>query len=186
MKTRAHGFTLIELMVVVSIVGVLASIAIPEFNRVQLRSKQGERAVLLQSIRNAVEDYYMRESHFPELNDPANPGAGSVLWLNAQPSWVNPGPAKRPWRYANWGDDWQALTLTVEGGVYYQYWGTGTEAGQQHQYWLIANGDLDGDLQLDQMQRLYQYQGSQLQTIAGSPNPSCTWEWRFPGNDLTF
>ena len=186
MKTRVPGFTLIELMVVVSIIGVLASIAIPEFTRIQFRSRQGERAVLLQSIHNAVEDYYMRESHFPQLNDPNNPAAGSNLVLSGNPSWTNPGPAKQPWRHVGWGDDWQNLSLTVEGGVYYRYWGTGAEAGQQHQYWLIADGDLDADTVLDQMQRLYTYQGTQLQHVAGSPNPSVTFEWRFPGADVTF
>jgi prepilin-type N-terminal cleavage/methylation domain-containing protein len=185
MRTRTRGFTLIELMVVMSIVAVLASVAIPEFSRVQLRSKQGERAVLMQSIHNAVEDYYMREAHFPALVDPANPGAGSTLNLSGNPSWANPGTAKRPWRFTSWGDDWQSLTLTVEGGVYYRYWGTGNEAGQQHQYWLIGDGDLDGDGVLDQMQRYYAYQATQLQHFAGSPS-GCTWEWRFPGNDLTF
>jgi len=186
MRTRASGFTLIEVMIVCSIIAVLASVAIPEFTRVQLRSKQGERAVLMQSIHNSVEDYYMREAHFPELVDPNNPGAGSNLVLNGNPSWTNPGTAKQPWRMVSWADDWQNLTLTVEGGVYYRYWGTGAEAGQQHQYWLIADGDLDGDTVLDQMQKLYQYQATQLQHFVGSTDPNATWEWRFPGNDQTF
>ena len=38
MKRRAPGFTLLELMVVVCIISVLASVAIPEFNQLQLRS----------------------------------------------------------------------------------------------------------------------------------------------------
>ncbi len=186
MKTRASGFALIELMVVVSIVGVLASIAIPEFTNLQYRSRQSERKVLLQSIHNAVEDYYMRESHFPQLVDPNQPALGSNLSLWGNPSWANPDASKHPWRLVSWGDHWQALSLTVEGGVYYQYWGVGNEAGQQHQYWLIANGDLDQDSVLDQIQRLYTYQGIQLQHNVGSPNPACTWEWRIPGSDLVF
>lgn len=38
MMARQHGFTLIELMIVVAIVGVLAAIAIPQFNEYRARS----------------------------------------------------------------------------------------------------------------------------------------------------
>ncbi len=185
MSRRIPGFTLIEVMVAMSIVAVLASVAIPEFTRVQLRSKQGERAVLLRSIHNAVEDYYMREAHFPTLNDPADPAAGSTLFLDWNPGATNPGPAKRPWRYAPAGDDWQKLTLTVEGGVYYRYSGGGSELGQQHSYLLVAQGDLDGDGVIDEMDRTFTYQNGKLQQLAGSP-PDCTWEDRIPGPDITF
>ena len=55
---RREGFTLIELMIVVAIIGILAAIAIPNFIKFQLRSKAGEGKVNLAAIRTAEESYF--------------------------------------------------------------------------------------------------------------------------------
>jgi type IV pilus assembly protein PilA len=54
---KAEGFTLIELMIVVAIIGILAAIAIPNFIRFQLRSRAGEGKINLAAIRTAEESY---------------------------------------------------------------------------------------------------------------------------------
>ncbi len=50
MQVRRNGFTLIELMIVVAIIGILAAIAIPNFARFQAKSKQSEAKLNLKSI----------------------------------------------------------------------------------------------------------------------------------------
>ena len=58
MKTLQKGFTLIELMIVVAIIGILAAIAVPAYQDYTLRSKASEAASLMGATRTAVDVAY--------------------------------------------------------------------------------------------------------------------------------
>jgi general secretion pathway protein G len=58
MRLRARGFTLIELMIVVAIIGILAAIAIPKFADLIRKSKEGSTKGNLGAIRSALSIYY--------------------------------------------------------------------------------------------------------------------------------
>lgn len=61
---KLKGFTLIELMIVVAIIGILAALAIPNFMRFQAKSKQSEAKANLKSIFTAEKSYAAEKDEY--------------------------------------------------------------------------------------------------------------------------
>lgn len=68
MRRAQHGFTLIELMFVVAMIGILAAVAIPAYQDYVLKSRLAETLTLAEPIKKAISDYYDRWGAFPENN----------------------------------------------------------------------------------------------------------------------
>lgn len=78
-KVRHGGFTLIELMIVVAIIGILAAIAIPAYDNYIIRTQVSEGASLVDDARTAVADFYQNYGHWPATNTSASlPLASSI------------------------------------------------------------------------------------------------------------
>jgi type IV pilus assembly protein PilA len=68
---RQSGFTLIELMLVVMIIGILAAVAVPAYQDYTIRARVSEALVLAGPAQRAVNEYYERWGSFPRDNTAA-------------------------------------------------------------------------------------------------------------------
>ena len=69
MLKNKKGFTLIELMIVVAIIGILAAIAIPNFLKFQAKSKQSEAKTNLKGIYTAETGYFGEKNTYGNFQD---------------------------------------------------------------------------------------------------------------------
>ncbi len=151
---KKSGFTLIELMIVVAILGILAAIAIPAFVTYVRRSKSAEAVTQIDNMFKAVASYYnpsekqaasginqLQNVHCTVADDlqPTAPGATKI-----ERTPLNPTSGFNPTTGLNFGS----------GFNYYQYGLRGAVAAGQcnnlpsaapELYFLYAYGDLDGD-----------------------------------------
>ena len=75
MKAIQKGFTLIELMIVIAIVGILAVVALPAYQDYTARAQVSEAIVLAEGQKAAVAEYYATNGAFPTSNEAAGVAA---------------------------------------------------------------------------------------------------------------
>jgi len=131
LHNRRAGFTLVELMISVAIIGILAAIAIPAFSTYQLRAKRSEAYANLSAIARSEEGYFVTNGTYVDTG-------------NSYPGGV--GPLKRQWTALADGA-FASIGFRPEGDVFFDYEAY-TGCGCTNCYTGAAYGDLDGNGQL--------------------------------------
>ena len=130
-----RGFTLIEVMVTAAIVGMLSSIALPEYGRVLLRARAAERGTVMNGIHRAMSETIGTKESVP-----------GGTWVGAP----NPaGPLQIGKRHFDPSiSGWALIPLVVEGDTYYTYSFFADDpsgSGQSVTVTVTGEGDLDMD-----------------------------------------
>ena len=103
-SNQQYGFTLIELIVVVVIIGILSAIAVPSFKNISIRARQSEAAILINSYIKAAQLYYMEHGPYPRYSNDlekyvsvnacrvADPARCKVMtpYSPGGPTWISP------------------------------------------------------------------------------------------------
>ncbi|HEZ4492689.1 TPA: pilin [Neisseria meningitidis] len=79
MNTLQKGFTLIELMIVIAIVGILAAVALPAYQDYTARAQVSEAILLAEGQKSAVTEYYLNHGKWPGDNSSAGVATSSEI-----------------------------------------------------------------------------------------------------------
>ena len=133
---HARGFTLIELMLVVAILSILATVAVPAFKLMTDKAKTAERGAVLHGLRNSINTLWAKDGNF-------GGGTTTAPWNPTLPASSADAVVRRQFNPTT--GVWSKLDLNIEGALYYSYRFTTDETGTPYLYTIEVRGDIDGN-----------------------------------------
>ena len=141
-KNKASGFTLIELMIVVAIIGILAAVAIPAFIKYIRKSKTVEATEALDKVKGGARQYYVTDHWDSNGNLLPKSFPANITKTPTKPHCDKQLTPTASWDTNGWGPIHFALTEPH----YFAYsFSAPSSTGTSAVYTATANGDLDCD-----------------------------------------
>ncbi len=140
------GFTLIELMIVVAIIGILAAVAIPAFMKYIRRSKTVEATMNIRKLFDSSVSYFEAEHAYSAGAIIARQFPLTAAWSPALGTCNAAVGGKCPPNATYWtAATWTALNFSVDDPFYYSYQYTAGGTDSASTFTAEASGDLDND-----------------------------------------
>jgi prepilin-type N-terminal cleavage/methylation domain-containing protein len=168
------GFTLIELMIVIGLIGVIAAIAIPTFMTYQARSRRTEASTNVAGIARAYTVYHADRGKFPDMvvETTALGSAEASLPDPTAHGLVAPGTQKLPWD-APTEAFFSIVGWRPEGNVFYTYdveSSCGGGCNDQTCFTITAHGDVDGNGSLGAVMFVHPMRDGNGNVLASCPS----------------
>ncbi|MBP6634074.1 MAG: pilin [Kofleriaceae bacterium] len=146
-NSKQRGFTLIELMIVVAIIGILAAVAIPAFMEYMRKGKASEGSIQINRLGKSAKNYYVENAGYPGVAGAINPGAVNTTCTQVTRVVGGVNVGAKQWGAGDWvvtaGDAFELLEFRMEENFRFVY--TYTQGGTTATFTATAIADLDCD-----------------------------------------